>query len=323
MLASLMPDVEASAKCIGAPCDVVTMIGVRTVLGDVDSGTLGAVLAHEHLIIDSAVVERDHPHIHLPSAAEAIGEAALLAAAGVGTVVDAMPVGSGGDPARLLQVAKATGLNVIASTGMHTARYYEDDWRLSASPDDLAADFIATIEAPETPAGVIKIAMSGTRPTATEGRLYEAAAITAAATGAPLLAHCEGGEGGLAQIDLLTALNMPLNMVALSHTDKSPDSGYHRALLDTGVMLCFDQGLREPEQTAGLIADLAAAGYGDQLLIGTDGARRSLWSTLGGSPGLAWIMTGFRELLVDRGVDQPGLDRLYLDNPARWLTLRT
>jgi 5-phospho-D-xylono-1,4-lactonase len=292
----------------------------RTVLGDIDAATLGNVLAHEHLIIDSPVVERDHPHIHLPSADEAIGEAALLAAAEVGTVVDAMPVGSGGDPARLARLARATGLKVIASTGMHTARYYEDDdWRLSASPDELAADFIANIETSETPVGVVKIAMSGTQPTAIEGRLYEAAAITAAATRAPLLAHCEGGEGGLAQVDLLTALSTPLPTVALSHTDKVADSGYHRALLDTGVMLCFDQGLREPEQTAGLIADLAAAGYGDQLLIGTDGARRSLWSTLGGSPGLAWIMTGFRDLLTARGLDAATLDRLYRENPARWL----
>jgi phosphotriesterase-related protein len=296
------------------------MSGARTVRGDVEIGALGAVLAHEHLIIDSAIVERDHPHIHLPSVDEAISEATFLSAAGVGTVVDAMPVGSGGDPARLVRVAEATGLNVIASTGMHTARYYEvDDWRLGASPDELAADFITRIEASEAAVGVVKIAMSGTRPTAMEGRLYEAAAITAAATGAPILAHCEGGEGGLAQVDLLTALNMPLNMVALSHTDKVADIGYHRALLDTGVLLCLDQSLRGPEPTAGLIADLAAAGYGDQLLIGTDGARRSLWSTLGGSPGLAWIMTGFRDLLIDRGLDQPGLERLYRGNPARWL----
>jgi phosphotriesterase-related protein len=320
MLVSLIPDVEASPKCIGALCEVVPMTWARTVLGDVDIGTLGVVLAHEHLIIDSPVVERDHPHIHLPSADEAISEAAVLSGAGIGTVVDAMPVGSGGDPARLARVAEVTGLNVIASTGMHTARYYEDDdWRLSASPDELASEFIAGIEAPGTPAGVIKIAMSGTSPNAMEGRLYEAAAITAGATGAPVLAHCEGGEGGLAQVDLLTALDMPLNMVALSHTDKVADTGYHRALLDTGVLLCFDQGLREPEHTAGLIADLTGAGYGDRLLIGTDGARRSLWSTLGGAPGLAWIMTGFRDLLMERGLDAATLDRLYRDNPARWL----
>jgi predicted metal-dependent phosphotriesterase family hydrolase len=31
-------------------------------------------------------------------------------------------------------------------------------------------------------------------------------------------------------------------------------------------------------------------------------------------------MTGFRDLLAERGLDSPTLDRLYRDNPARWLT---
>jgi predicted metal-dependent phosphotriesterase family hydrolase len=54
-------------------------------------------------------------------------------------------------------------------------------------------------------------------------------------------------------------------------------------------------------------------------LIGTDGARRSLWSTLGGSPGLDWITTGFRGLLVDAGLGSSNIDRIFRDNPARWL----
>jgi phosphotriesterase-related protein len=233
-----------------------------------------------------------------------------------------MPVGAGGDPSRLAHVARSSGLNVVASTGMHTARYYEgDDWLLAASADELASRFVAAIEASSTPAGVVKIAMSGSRPSPTEGRVFEAAVTTAVATGSPVLAHCEGGEGGLAQIELLSGFGMPLHRVALSHTDKVADVAYHRSLLETGVMLCFDQGLRDPGQTAGLVADLVEAGFGGQLLIGTDGARRSLWSTLGGSPGLAWIMTGFRQLLIERGLDDAGLDRLYRDNPARWLAL--
>jgi phosphotriesterase-related protein len=300
------------------------MTSARTVLGDVDTGALGVVLAHEHLIVDSPVVERDHPHIHLPSADEAIGEASLLWEAGVGTVVDAMPVGSGGDPARLAVIARATGLNVIASTGMHTARYYETgDWRLGATAEELAGHFIAAIEAPSTPCGVVKVAMSGSRPTAQEGRLFEAAVTTSAATGSPVLTHCEGGEGGLAQIELFSDLAIELDRVALSHTDKVADAGYHRDLLQAGVFLCFDQGLRDPARTAGLIADLVGAGFGDQLLIGTDGARRSVWATLGGSPGLAWMMTGFRRLLIERGLDPPDLDRIYRDNPARWLVFST
>jgi phosphotriesterase-related protein len=280
------------------------------------------VLAHEHLIIDSPIVARDHPQIHLPSVAEAEAEASLLATARVGTMVDAMPIGGGGDPGRLAELARATGLGVIASTGMHTIRYYdEDDWRLEASPEELAADFIAAIDAATTPAGLIKIAMSAARPTDLERRLFEAAAITAAATGSPLLSHCEGGEGGMTQIGLLSDQGVALHRVALSHTDKVVDVAYQRDLLDAGVMLCLDQGLRQPSVTARLVVALVEAGYGDRVLIGTDGARRSLWSTLGGSPGLAWIVDGFRMLLVEQGLGEAAIERLYRGNPARWLTL--
>lgn len=292
----------------------------RTVLGDMDPNVLGVTLAHEHLIIDSPIIERELPDIHLPSVTEAVAETFEMADAGVQTVVDAMPIGSGGDPARLAEVALATGVNLVAATGMHTVKYYSrDDWHLSASAEDLAATFIHAIEGTAPRAGLIKIASTGPVPSPIEHRLFEAAALTVTTTGAPLLTHCEAGEGGQAQIELMAGLGIPPTRVAMSHTDKVADTAYHRDLLDGGVFLCFDQGLREPERTAGLIVELASAGFGSQLLIGTDGARRSLWTTLGGSPGLAWIVTGFRSLLVERGGGDQLIDMLYRVNPARWL----
>lgn len=297
------------------------MTFVRTVLGDIDSGQLGVVLAHEHLIIDSPIVENVWPHIHLPSVADAVAESVELAAAGVDTLVDAMPVGSGGDPSRLADVSLATGLNLVSSTGMHTARYYRDaDWHLGAPAEDLAAAFTSAIDGPAPRTGLVKVATTGSTPTPLEHRLFEAAAMTIHATGAPVLTHCEDGEGGQAQIELMSGYGMALTRVAMSHTDKVADHGYHRDLLESGVLLCFDQGLREPERTAALVAELVSAGFASQLLIGTDGARRSLWSTLGGAPGLAWINTGFRAHLIGVGVDETTVDMLFRANPARWLT---
>jgi phosphotriesterase-related protein len=294
---------------------------VRTVLGDVDAAGLGLVLAHEHLIIDSPIVANEMPHIHLPSTEEAAAEARLMVDAGVGTVVDAMPSGSGGDIDRLVEVSRATGLNIVASTGMHTSRYYDGvDWHLTASPDELARAFSVEITGTSPRAGLIKIATIGSEPNDHERRLFEAAAIAMAATGVPVLTHCEGGEGGLAQIDLMASLGMPLARVAMSHTDKVIDRAYHRDLADTGVMLCLDQGLREPERTADLVTSLLADGFASQLLIGTDAARRTLWATLGG-PGPGWIISSFKTTLLDRGLGQGQIDLLFVDNPSRWLTL--
>jgi predicted metal-dependent phosphotriesterase family hydrolase len=294
----------------------------RTVLGDVVADELGVTLSHEHLIIDSSIVEREWPHIHLPSVADAIAETIELAESGVRTLVDAMPIGCGGDAARLADLALATGCNLVASTGMHTAKYYaEGDWHLGASAEDLARAFTSAIEGPAPAAGVIKVATSGSTPTPLEHRLFEAAAMTVAATGAPLLTHCEAGQGGAAQVELIADSGIPLTRVAMSHTDKVLDRAYHRDLLESGVLLCLDQGLRQPEETARLLVGLIDEGFTAQLLIGTDGARRSLWSTLDGDPGLAWIITGFRAMLVEAGVDEDSLDMMFRVNPGKWLGL--
>ncbi len=296
---------------------------VRTVVRDVSPASLGVTLSHEHLIIDSTIVESRWPHIHLPSTDEAVEELGECARSGVTTVVDAMPVGSGGDPRRLREISAATGINIVASTGMHTAKYYQGaDWAFTESVDQLTRRFVAHITNGGGGArtGVLKVATAGPSLARLESRLFEAAAAAHAETGVPVLTHCEGGTGGVAQVELLGSLGIPTHHLALSHTDKVPDVGYHRELLETGARLCYDQGLRNPEQTAGLVLDLVSFGFESQLLIGTDGARRSLWSTLGGSPGLAWINTGFRELLASRGLLPAQLDQLFVANPARWLT---
>ena len=66
---------------------------------------------------------------------------------------------------------------------------------------------------------------------------------------------------------------------------------------------------------------MVALGHGSRLLIGTDGARRTLWSTLGGAPGLAWIHSGFRSLLTGHGLGQAEVDQLFTFNPSRWLSI--
>ena len=265
----------------------------------------------------------EFPHIHLPLVEEAVAEAARCRAAGVGAMVDAMPIGSGGDPLRLRDISRASGVAVIASTGMHTLKYYRDvSWAREDPVGDLAARFVDSIRVgiDGARAGVLKIASGGPSLDSRERQVFEAAAIAHSVTGVPVLTHCEEGKGGETQIELLVALGVALDpRVALSHTDKVDDRGYHRDLVGSGAFLCYDQGLRTPEQTADLVGAMFEAGMAHRILIGTDGARRSLWSTLGGEPGLAWINTGFRDLLAQRGLSLADLDQLFITNPAGWL----
>lgn len=305
---------------------------IRTVGGDLPADLAGPVYAHEHLIIDTPLVAETMPHIHLDSVEEAVAEVKFCVAAGVRTMVDAMPAASGRDPERLTRVSVFTGMRIVAATGLHTAKYYEDvPWTSEESPDDLAARFVAdvengidrndyrgeTIDRTDARAGIVKVAALTESLTDRDRRLFEAAAITQERTGVPVLTHTEGGRGGITQIEELLGLGVPPGGIALSHTDKMSDRGYHLAMLEAGVSLCYDQGLRQPEQTFALLESMIEAGHSGQILLGTDGARRSLWASLGGSPGLASLYFDFARRLGPQLADI-----VFVANPARYLTLR-
>lgn len=311
---------------------------VRTVLGDIEPDDLGLTYIHEHLIIDSSLVVDRWPHIHLPSVDEAVRELELCAAAGVGAFVDAMPAASGRGPLRLAEASRRSGVHVIACTGLHTSKYYEEQrWTAEEPADVLAELFIADVVdgidrydymgpvIRRTPhrAGILKVAVLEDAPTPRDLRVFEAAAIAHKTTGVPILTHCEGGRGAMAQVEVFERLGVPLERIVISHTDKVPDLTYHRDLLDTGVYLEYDQAVRQGEDAVGgtgrIVAAMIGEGHADRLMLSTDGARRSLWTSLGGEPGLAWLATRFVEILVSLGIDESAIRTMFIDNPASFL----
>lgn len=309
------------------------MSAVRSVLGDVAPADLGATYLHEHLIIDHPLVVDRFPHISLPSVEEAVGEVSRCAGAGVAAMVDTMPCASGRNVSKLAEVSRRTGVAVVAVTGLHTAKYYAAaPWALEAPAGQMADLFVADITegidrhdytgpvVERTPhrAGLIKAATTGERPDPREERLLEAAAIAHLRTGCPVLTHCEDGRGAPAQVASLASLDVDLHRVVLSHTDKVRDPAYHRDLLASGVNLEYDQILRqdpvEDRWTLALLEQMAGEGYLAQLMVGTDGARRTLWAELGGSPGLADLARR-----IDAAFDPETRRALLVDNPARFL----
>jgi predicted metal-dependent phosphotriesterase family hydrolase len=309
---------------------------VRTVLGDVPSSELGMCFAHEHLVIDGGVAKLVNPEISLQSVEDAVAELVPCVAAGLGAVVDAMPADAGRNVAKLAAISRRAGVHVVAATGLHHVRFYgERHWGELLGPQEMAELFVGDLQdgidahdlngpvlaRTAHRAGVVKVAGSLDGPSARDGRVFEAAALAVARTGTALMTHCEGGTGGMAQLRLLEDLGVPLDRVILSHTDKLADRGYHRELLATGAYVVYDQGIRSPEVTARLVRWMVEDGHERQLLLGTDGARRSLWSVLGGSPGLAALATQLGRRLAGE-LGPAVMDRIWVANPAAALELR-
>lgn len=311
------------------------MTFIRTVLGDIEPAELGATYAHEHLIIDGGRPVLMEPEFDLGDVEAMTAEVAAAAELGLRAVVDAMPCDAGRNVVKLAELSCRTGVHVIAPTGLHHDRYYGPaHWshriEVAELADLFSADVTDGIDANDYSgpvvhrtvhrAGVAKVAGSEGGPSARDRRVFEAAALAHRRTGVPILTHCEHGTGALEQVRLLSDLGVDPAHVVLSHVDNVEDRGYHRAMLETGANVAYDQTFRWGDRVNGtvrLIGEMVEDGFEDRLLLGMDAARRRYYHVHGGEPGLIWLLDGFSRLLEGAGIDAAVRRRLFVDNPAR------
>ena len=308
---------------------------VRTVLGDIDPAALGITYAHEHLVIDGGrpvQLEPDFDLSDIDAMATEVGAAMEL---GLGAIVDAMPCDCGRSATKLAGLSRATGLHIVAPTGLHHDRFYgAAHWSHRLDVEQLADLFVLDIEdgidrydysGPVVErtahrAGVIKIGGSAGALSDRDQRVFDAAAAAHVRTGAPILTHCEMGTAGLDQVRRLAAGGVALPHVALSHVDKVVDRGYHRELAATGVALEYDGSFRwgeAPNGTLRLLEWMAEDALLDHVVLGMDAARQGYYAVYGGRPGLAWLLDGFSRQMEERGLGAEIRRRLFVDNPAR------
>jgi len=308
----------------------------RTVLGDIPSAELGVVYAHEHLVIHGGRPIEYQPDFDLADVDKAVAELAPAQALGLRTVVDAMPCDAGRDVLMLADIARASGVNVIAPSGLHHERYYHDrHWSVRLSAVEIAELFVADIEegideldyngpvVKRTPhkAGVMKIAGSTDGLTARDEVVFEAAAQAQQRTGCPILTHCEHGTGALAQIEFLVRHGADPAHVVLSHTDKIVDRAYMGEIAASGARVEYDQHVRwgedRPNGTLQMLAWAAEDGLLGHITIGLDAARQKYWKQYGGSPGWAWLLAEFSDRLrAELGFGDRELRTLFVETPG-------
>ena len=298
---------------------------IRTVLSDISPEIVSGAYMHEHLIIDSPIVRDEFPHIFLGDINSAVTETVECMRFGINLFVDCMPGNSGRNIEKLKEISMLSNIHIVSATGMHNPKYYSSDSPyLKADREFFCKVMIHEINALRC--GIIKIYTTSNKPSPLECELFAGAVQAQIETGAPILTHCEEGRGALEQIELLESLGAELSQIVLSHTDKYPDRTYHREIFESGINVEYDQSLRQLDQKSkeslDLTIEMCNAGYASQIMLGTDGARRSLWKSLGGSPGLAALGRDWRNLLEQSGLDPLEVQSLFVDNPRRFLSLK-
>jgi 5-phospho-D-xylono-1,4-lactonase len=286
---------------------------VRTVLGDIAPAELGPCDAHEHLFL----VTPAQPGDEYSDVSKAIEEARTLRHAGAWALVDWTPIGLGRDLEGLRAVSEATGLHIVAATGLHRdVHYAADDPLRTESEAALASRFVADLEH----CGIVKVAADYHTITPFEAKAFAAAAEAHGDVGAPVCVHTEHGTMGLAIVERLAELSVRAEHVILAHVDRNPDSGEHAETAATGAWLQLDGPGRTkywPDSTIlALIADLAEQGFADRLLVGGDTGRRSMFRAYGGGPGLDYVFARFKPRL-ERELGAELSEQIFVANPAR------
>ncbi len=302
---------------------------IRTVRGDIAPEELGITYPHEHLLTHPPA-SVDDPDLTMDSEEAAVRELRFFRAAGGRALVEMSPRDYGRDAAGLRRLAEAADVHVICTTGWHKDMFCRP-WVAERRVDDLAAEIVRDIEegidGTGVRAGVIKAASSLNTITPAEEKAFRAAACAHRATGAVISTHTEAGTMGLEQVDLLRAEGVDPSRIILGHIDRRMDLDYQRALLATGVTIIYDQLSKEKYYPDSLrvrcLKTLIDEGYGRQIMLSGDLARKSYWPSYGGwgGPGLTYILWRFVPWLREAGVSSAAIEEILIRTPARVLAL--
>lgn len=311
---------------------------IRSVLGDVEPAQLGPTDCHDHLLIRAGGDARLDPGFQLDDVDAAVREVESLMAAGGAALVDCMPLGAGRDADGLAEVARRTGLTVVAVTGFHADGFYgERHWVRGEEAGALAELLVSEAEEgmgtspharpgeqrSSARAGAIKVATSGERPTPLEERTLDAVGAAAARTGLPVITHTESVAGARAQLERLAAHGVAPDRVVLSHMDRHGSDAEVAEVCASGATVCLDWmgrlDRRPDEVIVERLAALIEAGCGDRVVLGQDLARRSYWRAFDGGPGLAHMFEAVVPLIRRMGVGARELQQVLVDTPRRVL----
>ncbi|WKD58459.1 phosphotriesterase family protein [Corynebacterium caspium] len=335
---------------------------LMTVLGPISAAEMGITLPHEHLFNDlSEVVDqpyyefsqalvgqkvrpglmwglRQDPYCCADNMAdkpvdEVITEVQAFAELGGRTIVDATGSAAiGRNPARLVEVARRTGLNIVAATGPYLEKF-EGERITSRNIDKQAAEMVQDLtvgmDGTAIRAGMIgEIGVSPSFTAAERNALRAAALAQKEVPNVALNIHMPGWQRrGHEVLDLvLEEMKVAPHKVSLAHSDPSgADVEYQHSLLERGVWLEFDMiglDITFPKEgvspsvteTADAVAALIKAGYGEQILLSHDLFLKQMWTQNGGN-GFAFVPTVFLGLLQERGISKEHCTKLITANP--------
>jgi len=296
-----------------------------TTLGPKRREDLGRILPHEHVFVDLRTW--DQPGYGEADRDDVVRlmapEIERAAAHGVTAIVEPSGIGVGRRADLLLAVSQATGIPIVAPTGV-----YREPWMPpwvheateTALRDWMIGELTGEITGTGVQAGWIKVSAGDDGITPAEAKLLRAAGAAAAATGATVGSHTARGRVALEQLAIMTAAGARPGQFIWIHTQMEPDIAIHHEFAAKGGWIEYDC-IGEPGADAryvDLILRAIAEGFERQLLLSHDRGWYDPAQPGGGTPRpYTYLYEPFLPQLAAAGIPDATVERLLRDNPFR------
>jgi predicted metal-dependent phosphotriesterase family hydrolase len=201
-----------------------------------------------------------------------------------------------------------------------------------ALADHVVAEVTEGMNGTDIKGGVVKFGTGYNTMTESETKVLLAVLDAHKETGAPVHSHTELGTMALEQLDLVRQEGVDPTRLTIAHLDRNPDPWLHRKVAETGAFFSFDGITRvkyySEDVRTRCILDLVRWGHEDQVMVGGDIARRTMFASYGeGGLGMGFIL----EKWVPRFVEEAGeagfdgeklVDKFFVQNPQRAFAFR-
>lgn len=317
---------------------------VNTVLGPVPAAELGVTAIHESLL--SIYPGAEYAYDVTIDRAEIFAVLATklraFKAAGGSTIVDSTGMAHGRDVRLYEALSRATGVHIVASTGMGPERllggYFLTPQTNPPTPwpaEKFAALFGAEVSegmvVPRVerrgPAGLVVTAADRTGITPTEESLFRGAARAALDTGAPV--SIRYGADAVAELELLLSEGLPADRLVVGGLDRADavETGWHLEVARLGASVALDHvGLNDDpaylsdRERARLVAELIAAGHAERILLSSNAVGVAKGHPAYELP-YEHVLAVFAPLLSAQGITDADIHRILVDNPRELLTI--
>jgi phosphotriesterase-related protein len=344
---------------------------VMTVLGPIEPDALGTTLIHEHIIFDLSVyhearfgpgkdaplpdeplgiehlwelkhnVARLRDNVHQRSLDIAAAELQRYKDVGGSTIVEVSSSGLVPNHAGLAQIARRTGLHIVAGTGYYIGASHPADLAeksVGQVEEEMLRDVLEGIPGTGVRAGVLG-EIGTTEPLApTERLVLEATGRVQAQTGTAIVMHPDSVHRTYERIapalDILEKAGAALDRVVVSHCDDRLHPSYdsYAKLAARGCTLAFDtfgkqtyyatRGRQYPsdDQRISTIVRLVADGLAGSVTLSHDVCYKTDLTRWGGD-GYGHVCRNIVPRLRQAGVSEAALQQMLVENPRRLLPL--